>query len=232
MTTYWEIYEKFALANITDLELNDLFETNPAQFGIRMEMYMLNGIALFTRPELVQDLLADREDAKVDNLQTILEEPTKSLNTEKKGFDKVNATYIKGVDEDTDMPIIENLPLSYNKETGEIVFVEEQPIGTDIDIDFYKDGYFNQDLNLTEKRILGRCIQESWENKFMGREIDRMLIIEDRQTKVANQANRSNSLTQRFEVLSGVLQAEMQRYEDSCAMNTLPMDHRIPLKRN
>lgn len=232
MTTYWEIYEKFALANITDLELNDLFETNPAQFGIRMEMYMLNGIALFTRPELVQDLLADREDAKVDNLQTILEEPTKSLNTGKKGFDKVNATYIKGVDEDTDMPIIENLPLSYNKETGEIVFVEEQPIGTDIDIDFYKDGYFNQDLNLTEKRILGRCIQESWENKFMGREIDRMLIIEDRQTKVANQANRSNSLTQRFEVLSGVLQAEMQRYEDSCAMNTLPMDHRIPLKRN
>ena len=209
-----------------------MFETNPAQFGIRMEMYMLNGIALFTRPELVQDLLADREDAKVDNLQTILEEPTKSLKTDKKGFDEVNATYIKGIDEDTDMPIVENLPLSYNKETGEIVFVEEQPIGTDIDIDFYKDGYFNQDLNLTEKRILGRCIQESWENKFMGREIDRMLIIEDRQTKVANQANRSNSLTQRFEVLSGVLQAEMQRYEDSCAMNTLPMDHRIPLKRN
>lgn len=234
MTKFFEIYDNYALNNITDIsdDLNKLRDKNPAQFGRKMIPYMLNSIGIFSRPETMIDVLEDRVNAEYDEMQVILaSDNLQVLHTNKPNFDYVNATVLLGIDEDTEMPIIEDLDISYDKETGDITFNKTMSINDDVDIDFYKDGYFNGNLNTTEKRILGLCIQLCWENKFINKEEDIMLIIEDKQTKIANQANRNNSLSNRFEILYGIVQEEMTRYEDSCAMRSLPNQYRIRPRR-
>ena len=234
MTNFFEIYDNYALNDITDIteNLNGLRQSNPAQFGRKMIPYMLNAIGIFSRPETIIDILEDRVDAEYAEMQIILSENNLlNLNTDKIGYDRVNATKLLGIDEDTQLPIIVDVDITYEKETGIITFNNPMSIGDDIDIDFYKDGYFNTTLNTTEKRILGLCIQICWENKFINKEEDIMLIIEDKQTKIANQANRNNSLTNRFETLYGILQDEMTRYEDNCAIYSFPHNGRIMTRR-
>lgn len=105
----------------------------------------------------------------------------------------------------------------YNAEWGEVYFPEDVEPGTVFDMDFYTDGYFENDLTAEMKRILGLCVQSVWENRFTSAWLPRAAKVTDRSFTPPNEANWTRAQEEKRRSLEATLNEELRQYEHNCA---------------
>lgn len=108
----------------------------------------------------------------------------------------------------------------YNAETGDVYFPEDVEPGTVFDMDFYTDGYFENELTAEMKRILGLCVQSVWENRFTSAWLPREAKVSDRSFSPPNEANWTRAQEEKRRSLEAALNEELRQYESNCAYMT------------
>ena len=112
------------------------------------------------------------------------------------------------------------LPLtvdSYDAETGDVVISGGISLGDEIDIDLYKSGSLNIDLNPTELDILAFCIYDVWEHRFDNNALERMSKIRDANFTTISEASQTNAGTDRQKTVDAQLFDKLRMYELNAA---------------
>lgn len=166
-TLFSDVLTGYAMQFIDDVRWQEQLSLNPAQFFRAKSQTLISAIPRFNRPPNMQEYLKYEAPAYADAIHTVLDTDTfpLTITTTETGFDLCNVGYVTtdSVGGATYTPITGFI---YDAETGEVVIQDELPVGTEIDIDFYTDGYFVNDLDDTQKRLLGLCVAYDWYYRF------------------------------------------------------------------
>lgn len=166
-TLFSDVLTGYAMQFIDDVRWQEQLSLNPAQFFRAKSQTLISAIPRFNRPPNMQEYLKYEAPAYADAIHTVLDTDTfpLTITTTATGFDLCNVGYVTtdSVGGATYTPITGFI---YDAETGEVVIQDELPVGTEIDIDFYTDGYFVNDLDDTQKRLLGLCVAYDWYYRF------------------------------------------------------------------
>ena len=167
MGTTFEQIECAAMTYIkNDVSLDWDMQNRLPVFYRRMWNYMVAALPLFNKPPVMLSRLHSyTEPTYSDVLYSVTDEPSGpiTVSTGIMGMDICSAGIL--AEDDYGDPLY--LPLtvdSYDSETGDVVISGMISMGDEIDIDFYKSGSLNIDLNPTELDILAFCIYDVWEH--------------------------------------------------------------------
>lgn len=228
MTPILKVITEYCSLYVDDIRLSDLASTDMPLYARRMYQYLKVGLPLFSIPENMQEYLMGTESApkfiepKFDNtLYTTTEDYNTSfevdLGEEYAGYE-LCACRVRTIDNAGDV-ILTAIPVDYNTKTGTITVnaTDDCPVlsGTVLDIDFYTDGYFAENLTLSIMNILGMCFQVVWQDRFNTDWLSMVTKIEDKSFYEQNRANKMKSDTERLCQLRQKLYGEMRRYEQN-----------------
>jgi hypothetical protein len=221
-TTWASVITEDALLVINDQRLYEELAENPALFFRKMAFYMQTAVPRFHRPPEIQQYLTYT--APVFDSLTF--QPTEdktapfSPETALPGYDMMSAgimtedVYGNPVYTPTDLA-------SYDSGTGVITIAasEEAPVaaGTVFSLDFYTDGTFDNELTLSQRRILALCLQEAWETAFANDWLNRIPRAKDRSFDAGNVANQTRANTERKAAVKRALDDALAAYEQNCA---------------
>lgn len=220
MGTTFEQIECQAMTYIkNDLSLDWDMQNRLPVFYRRMWNYMLAAIPLFNKPPtMLARLHAYTEPEYSDVMYSIKDEPGASI-TVATGITDMDICSAGILNED-EFGNPQYLPLkvdSYNAETGDVVISGMMTVGDEIDIDFYKSGSFNADLNPTECDILAFCIYDVWEHRFDNNALERASKIRDANFTTISEASQTAAGTERQHEVDSQLFDKLRMYELSAA---------------
>lgn len=220
MGTTFEQIECQAMTYIkNDLSLDWDMQNRLPVFYRRMWNYMLAAIPLFNKPPtMLARLHAYTEPEYSDVMYHVADEPSGTI-TVATGITDMDICSAGIVNED-EFGNPQYLPLtvdSYNSETGDVVISGMITVGDEIDIDFYKSGAFNADLNATECDILAFCIYDVWEHRFDNNALERASKIRDANFTTISEASQTNAGTDRQKAVDSQLFDKLRMYELSAA---------------
>lgn len=217
-TTWEEVVTNYGLVAINDIRLYEELEANPALFYRKMAQYMVNAVPLFNRPPEVVPYLACTEPEYDDYQYKVPTGETfpVTLNTGKTDYEICCVTIV-GVDEYGNPEYSEVHDFVYDDETGDVVLNTETIAGTQYDINFYKDGYFDNELSMEIKMVLGEALHFVWEQRFSASWLDRAQKPRDKTFDLPNEANWTRAQMEKAELvrqrLNGLMYAYEQRVE-------------------
>lgn len=221
MGTTFEQIECQALTYIkNDLSLEWDLKNRLPVFYRRMWNYMISAIPLFNRPPVMLSRLHSYTEPEYsDALFKVESEPvdgTITANTGITGMDICSAGIVAS-DEFGDPTYMPLTVESYNAETGDVVISGAIAEGDEIDIDFYKSGFFAEDLNPTECDILAFCIYDVWEHRFDNNALERASKIRDANFTTISEASQTNAGTERQREVDSQLFDRLRMYEQNAA---------------
>ena len=189
-------------------------------FYRRMWNYMQAALPLFNKPPtMLARLHSYTEPNYSDVLYTVSAEPddgSVTVQTGITGMDICSAGIITE-DEFGDPAYLPLTVTSYDAETGDVVISGGISLGDEIDIDFYKSGSLNIDLNPTELDILAFCIYDVWEHRFDNNALERMSKIRDASFTTISEASQTNAGTDRQKAVDAQLFDKLRMYELNAA---------------
>ena len=215
MTGWSEIICDYAMLLINDDRMADKMKNDPARFLREMSLYMRSAIPRFNRPpEIIQWLKLGTEPKYDSFLWTADAEGAATVLTEKTGYELCSIV-VRGTDRSgnvTETPF----PGTYDPETGAVT-LDGVTEGAVFDMDFYTDGYFENELTQEMKRLLGLCVQSVWENRFTSEWLPRAAKVTDRSFTPPNEANWTRAQEEKRRSLEATLNEELRQYEHNCA---------------
>ena len=221
MGTAFEQIECAALTYIkNDMSLDWDLKNRLPVFYRRMWNYMQAAIPLFNRPPVMLTRLhAYTEPQYSDVLFTVSEEPVNGVITVDTGIADMDicSAGVLTEDEFGDPTYVPLSVESYDTETGVVVIGGPIATGDEIDIDFYKSGSFNVELNPTEIDILAFCIYDVWEDRFDNNAIERASKIRDANFTTISEASQTAAGTARQAAVDSQLFDKLRMYEMNCA---------------
>lgn len=223
-TKFSDIITNFAMHFIDDARWQEELATNPAQFFRAKTRFLIGAIPRFNRPANIVAYLCDYTDAIFADYSYTVESHGPDalvIDTGLTGFElcSVGTVETLGTGGVTYTPI----PYEYNPETGEVTISNPPGAGTIINIDFYTDGQFTNDLDLTQKRIMGLCVAVDWYYKFANNYLNVANLIQDKSFSRNSVSEHIRVNTDRFRMLDGDLSSELLRYEQSLyALQNIP----------
>lgn len=226
MTQIAEIITEYCMKQVQDEDLEELFQTDTALFFRRAWGYLLPALSLFTTPFRMQTyLFGSASDPKLvepsydSTLVTVSEdheEPfTVALGEEYAGYELCGAR-IRAEDAYGGVGY-QPLTADYDASTGNLT-LPAMSAGTTLDVDFYTDGYFVNNLTNHMKLICGMLFEEVWSTRLSEDLLDRTPKIEDRSFKVPNIANKQNSDNERLRYIRTRNAGEMRALEQNMFM--------------
>ena len=234
MTPLLKVITKYCAQYVDDVRLNTLASANPPLYARKMSQYMIPAISLFTLPAEMQTYLLGTQDnpqftePKYDGILYTVENEETSNFTIDLGEDftgyELFCCSIRQTDETGD---IYNtlINATYNSQTGTVTVpaTQEQPItaGTVLEMDFYTDGMFSQNLSSEIQNILGMCFQVLWQERFSMDWLSMVSKAEDKSFYEQNRANKIRADTERLEMLRKQLAGEMRRFEQNSYYNSV-----------
>lgn len=114
---------------------------------------------------------------------------------------------------------------SYDPETGDVTFGEQERAGIQYDIDFYTDGEF-RDLDETITRLFALAIAVVWDERFDNNWLNIQMKIHDSSFSTANEGNYAEKISQRRERNRAAFTEELKQYEQNAAYKS-----RVPASR-
>ena len=221
MGTTFEQIECAAMTYIkNDMSLDWDMKNRLPVFYRRMWNYMQAAIPLFNKPPtMILRLRNYTEPQFSDVLFTVDSEPVNgqiAVNTEITDMDICCAGVVTE-DEFGDPTYIPLTVDSYDAETGDAVISGPISLGDEIDIDFYKSGFFSIDLNPTEIDILAFCVYDVWEHRFDNNALERMSKIRDASFTTISEASQTNAGTERQKEVDSQLFDKLRMYEMNAA---------------
>lgn len=218
MTGFSEIITQNAMNFIEDVNWNEQLQENPAQFFRAKSLILLNAIPRFNRPYNIREYLQQYVEPMYADCMFIADSTgdTIEFSTEHTGYELCNAGIVITENGNTTyIPCITH----YTPETGEVVVearegqIEE---GQHIEIDFYTDGYFENDLTPTQKRIMGLCMAVDWYYAFANTFLNVANLITDKTFNLRSPSEHIRVNTERYRNLESKLSSELMAYEQSC----------------
>ena len=107
--------------------------------------------------------------------------------------------------------------VTYDRKNGIATFhaTPEEPIqkGTVFNMDFYTDGYFEENLSGDIMRILGLCFQVVWQMRFNNDWLSIVPKVEDKSFYEQNRANKIKADNERLNQYESSLAGAMRRFE-------------------
>ncbi len=217
MGTTFEQLECQAMTYIkNDLSLDWDMQNRLPVFYRRMWNYMQAAIPLFNKPPvMLARLHAYTEPQYSDVLCRVNDEPSDGTITVATGIVEMDICSA-GVVSNDEFGNPQYLPLTvenYNAETGEVIISGGISVGDEIDIDFYKSGSFNAELNATECDILAFCIYDVWEHRFDNNALERASKIRDANFTTISEASQTAAGTARQSAVDSQLFDKLRMYE-------------------
>lgn len=214
-TLFSDVLTQYAMQFIDDVRWQEQLALNPAQFFRAKSQTLISAIPRFNRPPNMQEYLKYVAPSYADAVHTVTDQDTfpLTITTTATGFDLCNVGYVTtdAVGGVTYTPII---GFVYSADTGAVVISEELPVGTEIDIDFYTDGYFENDLDDTQKRLLGLCVAYDWYYRFENAFLNVLNPITDKTFNPRSAtAEDKRANTGRYAEIMRQLSSEMLAYE-------------------
>ena len=220
MGTSFEQIECQAMTYIkNDLSLDWDLKNRLPVFYRRMWNYMQAAIPLFNKPPVMMTRLRKMTEPEYsDVLFTVSEvtDNTFTVETEIEGMDICSA----GIVTEDEFGNPQYLPLtvdSYDAETGTVTVSGAIAEGDEVDIDFYKSGSFDIELNPTECDILAFCIYDVWEHRFDNNALERASKIRDANFTTISEASQTNAGTDRQREVDSQLFDKLRMYEMNAA---------------
>lgn len=215
MTGWSEIVCDYAMVFINDDRMTEKLRNDPARFLREMSLFLRSAIPRFSRPPEIIPWLKLGTQPKYDSfLWTAGEDGAATVSTGLTGYELCSIV-VRGTDRYgniTEAPF----PGNYDPETGTVT-LDGVTAGTVFDMDFYTDGYFENDLTQEMKRILGLCVQSVWENRFTSVWLAREAKVIDRSFTPPNEANWTRAQEEKRRSLEATLNEELRQYEHNCA---------------
>lgn len=214
-TLFSDVLTQYAMQFIDDVRWQEQLALNPAQFFRAKSQTLISAIPRFNRPPNMQEYLKYVAPSYADAVHTVTDQDTfpLTITTTATGFDLCNVGYVTtdAVGGVTYTPIV---GFVYSADTGAVVVNETLPVGTEIDIDFYTDGYFENDLDDTQKRLLGLCVAYDWYYRFENAFLNVLNPITDKTFNPRSAtAEDKRANTGRYAEIMRQLSSEMIAYE-------------------
>lgn len=221
MGTTFEQIECAAMTYIkNDLSLDWDLKNRLPVFYRRMWNYMQAAIPLFNKPPVMMTRLhAYTEPQYSDVLMAVSEVSESGTVTIETGITEMDLCSAGIVTED-EFGNPQYLPLtvdSYDAETGTVTISGTIAEGDEVDIDFYKSGSFDIELNATECDILAFCIYDVWEHRFDNNALERASKIRDANFTTISEASQTNAGTERQKEVDSQLFDKLRMYEMNAA---------------
>lgn len=222
MGTPWtEIICNYAMPVMDDVRLNDQMGENPALFFRRMALYMDLAIPMVSRPPELDSYL-NYELVKPEYDDFIWRSTSESLEgettveTSVTGYELFSCS-LREVD---DSGVVTSTPVSgvtYDPETGTVVFPQQESVGLEYNVDFYTDGSFYYDLTEAQKRILGLAVGVVWDERFSRNWLNITQKIKDSSFDTVNESNYMREVQNRLFMNRHLLNDELRKYEQDVA---------------
>lgn len=222
MGTPWtEIICNYAMPVMDDVRLIDQMGENPALFFRRMALYMDLAIPMVSRPPeldsyLNYELVKPVYDDMIWRSTSESLEGETTVETTMTGYDLFSCS-LREVDESG---VVTSTPVSgvtYDPETGTIVFPQQETVGLEYNVDFYTDGSFFYDLTEAQKRLLGLAVGVVWDERFSRNWLNITQKIKDASFDTVNESNYMREVQNRLFMNRHLLNDELRKYEQDVA---------------
>lgn len=218
MGTPWtEIICNYAMPVMDDVRLIDQMGENPALFFRRMALYMDLAIPMVSRPPeldsyLNYELVKPVYDDMIWRSTSESLEGETTVETTMTGYDLFSCS-LREVDESG---VVTSTPVSgvtYDPETGTIVFPQQETVGLEYNVDFYTDGSFYYDLTEAQKRLLGLAVGVVWDERFSRNWLNLTMKVKDASFDTVNESNYMREVQNRLFMNRHLLNDELRKYE-------------------
>ena len=222
MGTPWtEIICNYAMPVMDDVRLIDQMGENPALFFRRMALYMDLAIPMVSRPpeldsHLNYELVKPVYDDMIWRSTSESLEGETTVETTMTGYDLFSCS-LREVDESG---VVNSTPVNgvtYDPETGTIVFPQQETVGLEYNVDFYTDGSFYYDLTEAQKRILGLAVGVVWDERFSRNWLNLTMKVKDASFDTVNESNYMREVQNRLFMNRHLLNDELRKYEQDVA---------------
>lgn len=222
MGTPWtEIICNYAMPVMDDVRLIDQMGENPALFFRRMALYMDLAIPMVSRPPeldsyLNYELVKPVYDDMIWRSTSESLEGETTVETTMTGYDLFSCS-LREVDESG---VVTSTPVSgvtYDPETGTVVFPQQETVGLEYNVDFYTDGSFYYDLTEAQKRLLGLAVGVVWDERFSRNWLNITQKIKDASFDTVNESNYMREVQNRLFMNRHLLNDELRKYEQDVA---------------
>lgn len=222
MGTPWtEIICNYAMPVMDDVRLIDQMGENPALFFRRMALYMDLAIPMVSRPPeldsyLNYELVKPVYDDMIWRSTSESLEGETTVKTTMTGYDLFSCS-LREVDESG---VVTSTPVSgvtYDPETGTVVFPRQETVGLEYNVDFYTDGSFYYDLTEAQKRILGLAVGVVWDERFSRNWLNLTMKVKDASFDTVNESNYMREVQNRLFMNRHLLNDELRKYEQDVA---------------
>lgn len=215
-----DVISNYAMVEIDDIRLREQAQENPALFFRRMALYMYMAIPLFNRPpEMREYLLNGLTEPSFDNFEWVSTEKSVTestiVSTGMTGFELFSCSSVAydGAGNAVLTPYTEAV---YNEDTGEVTFPQQTAVGLIYTMDFYTDGQFSAALTVAQKRILGLCIANVWQERFSENWLNMQPKIKDKSFESGSEHAHITANTGRIKEMRASLSSELMKYEQDC----------------
>lgn len=222
MGTPWtEIICNYAMPVMDDVRLIDQMGENPALFFRRMALYMDLAIPMVSRPPeldsyLNYELVKPVYDDMIWRSTSESLEGETTVETSMIGYELFSCS-LREVD---DSGVVTSTPVSgvtYDPETGTIVFPQQETVGLEYNVDFYTDGSFYYDLTEAQKRLLGLAVGVVWDERFSRNWLNLTMKVKDASFDTVNESNYMREVQNRLFMNRHLLNDELRKYEQDVA---------------
>ena len=226
MGTPWsEVICNYAMPVIDDVRLTDQMSENPALFLRRMSMYMDLAIPMVSRPPELGEYLNYQieKPTYADAVWVSTDESTESQTTVSTGMTgyELFSCSLREVDSAGVATYTLATDVTYDAETGEVIFPVQSSANLEYTLDFYTDGSFYYDLTDSQKRIIGLAIGVVWDERFSRNWLQVSMKIKDSSFDTVNESNYMREVQNRLFMNRHLLNDELRKYEQDVAYKTI-----------
>jgi hypothetical protein len=107
--------------------------------------------------------------------------------------------------------------VTYDPETGTVVFPKQETVGLEYNVDFYTDGSFYYDLTEAQKRLLGLAVGVVWDERFSRNWLNLTMKVKDASFDTVNESNYMREVQNRLFMNRHLLNDELRKYEQDVA---------------
>ena len=215
-TSFSEIILNYAMTEISDVRLTEEMEQNPAAFIRKMVIYLKDAIPLFKHPAEAQSWLTISEDADFASggYGDLWQQTPPFTITGEAGYSVVSGALLT-YDHFNNPVYTPFSGFEYDAETGDITVTQQIPQNAILEMSYYNDGSFANELPGEIKRILGLCVQYVWTSRFINDYVMQSPKVHDKDFNISSEANYNRAETDRLNRLRDHLYDEQRALEQN-----------------
>jgi hypothetical protein len=220
-TAWSEIITGYAMVVIDDERMTDDLAINAALFFRRMSLWMKTAMPMLNRPpELLTYLSEGLTEPVYDDAEWLSTQESTTgqtvVETGKTGYELCSCV-IALTARNGDVTFIPYTDFTYDPDTGNVTFPQQDNAGTEYRLDFYTDGTFAHELTATQKRLLGLAVAVTWDNRFNRNWLNIQPKPHDKSFDTPNENTTMKESTARYKENAQLFFAELRKYEQDCA---------------